>query len=211
MQIYTPNRKIQVSILEIRYNSQNSIKGRNIRLYYESDEKKHTNIVIPTDVQINLVLLPKIDWYNQQKGSALEESESNLNYLTQVLRKYYSKNQYPTDEKHLEQSDFMKKRDILSTYLIKKDTFFHCIEDLSSKSVRSEYTSAFHHYISQRNILAHGILVYSTTKDIFYIEHKDPTTKQTAYAILNENAFSEFNCAGNNIRDVLIKMDSLLK
>ena len=211
MDIYKPSEKIQISVLEIRHNPQDLVNSRSIRLYYESNEKIETNIILPNEVQIKILLVPKINWYNQKKGIALEESESNLHYLTQVLRIYFSKNEYPKDERNLDQLDFMKKRDILSRFLIKKDSIFHDIPELSSKLLRDDYTSIFNQYILHRNIFAHGILVYSIVKNIFYIEHKDPASKKTAYAILKDNCFSDFVTKGNNVRKVLIEMEKKLK
>ena len=211
MKVYTPSDKIQVSVLDIRVNHNDPTNERSIKLYYESDEKRHTNIIMPSEIQMKMMLVPKINWYNQYKGIALEESESNLSYLTQVLKKYFTHNQYPSEERDLEQLDFMKKRDILSNYVIKKDKIFYDIEELSTKSFRSDYTSTFNKYILHRNIFAHGILVYSVVKDTYYIEHKDPSTKKTSYATLTDNSFIDFANKGSNVRKVLIEMDKKLK
>ncbi len=88
---------------------------------------------------------------------------------------------------------------------------FHEIQELSTKNLRSNYTSMFNKYILYRNIFAHGILVYYVEKNIFYIEHKDPSTKKTAYAILADKSFLDFANEGNEVRNVLIEMDKKIK
>ena len=211
MKIYTPSDRIQVSVLDIRVNHNDPTNERSIKLYYESDEKRHTNVIMPNDVQMKMMLVPKINWYNQYKGIALEESESNLSYLTQVLSKYFSSNEYPKDEREFDRLDFMKKRDILSNYLIKKDKIFYDIPGLATKSLRSDFTSTFNNYILHRNIFAHGILVYWIVKNTFYIEHKDPATKKTSYAVLTDISFIDFATKGKKVKNILVEMDKKLK
>ena len=70
--IYTQSNKIQVSVLDIRVNYNDPYNERSIKLYYESDEKRHTNIIMPNNIQMKMMLVPKINWYNQYKGIDLK-------------------------------------------------------------------------------------------------------------------------------------------
>lgn len=192
MKLYLPSDKIQVSVIEIAIETNNTLSDRSIKLYYESDESKHTNFILPTPQIIDGNIIPKLNWYYQHRGIAMENAESNFNYLSQVLTKYFSTRVYPTESKPLEHLDFMGKRNLLSNWLIKKDEMFHDIQELMTVRSRKKFTSLFYEYILDRNIFAHGIFVFCIIKNNFYIEHKRPATYETVYAVMTNETLSSF-------------------
>lgn len=205
MKLYTTEKGVISMAITIQ-----DEKNRKIQLLGETvpnDDKIEYKIPVGSKLsELNEVL----DKYRHSKGKALEEAEYLHADLKKFLQLFYKHHKYPSNSKPLMALDFMGHRGLLSNDILKKRADIKRLEFFNTKAKCKALTTKFFNFITDRNILAHGLPVV-TKKNELMLQHIDNVSRAPAYAILNKGFFKDYRKTNQELEQAILNLSAYIR